>query len=244
MSLLPEPSTFEKRYSDDEKLASELPDRPITSLRDLQYVYGRLYTLATAGGGEYAAYLTPENRPTCSTSPRAYSISASIWWGDKPRLDPDQPIGVESYGEEKVEAVAHSWYNAAKGFDHSVHRTGKNKEPEKVAEYLHERLTAWAADDVIQEAVADHEDGWIVDALAELGESEDLESIETAVEEQLDGKTTALSRPSQSNSSLTASISFRVRRVPCSTKQCERASDRSSSRRERLRTPSVRQPIS
>jgi len=60
MSLLPEPSTFEKRYSDDEKLASELPDRPITSLRDLQYVYGRLYTLATAGGGEYAAYLTPE----------------------------------------------------------------------------------------------------------------------------------------------------------------------------------------
>jgi len=31
MSLLPEPSTFEKRYSDDEKLASELPDRPITS---------------------------------------------------------------------------------------------------------------------------------------------------------------------------------------------------------------------
>jgi len=111
-----------------------------------------------------------------------------------PRLDPDQPIGVESYGEEKVEAVAHSWYNAAKGFDHSVtHRTGKNKEPEKVAEYLHERLTAWAADDVIQEAVADHEDGWIVDALAELGESEGLrERIETAVEEQLDGKTTAL----------------------------------------------------
>jgi len=86
------------------------------------------------------------------------------------------------------------WYNAAKGFDHSVtHRTGKNKEPEKVAEYLHERLTAWAADDVIQEAVADHEDGWIVDALAELGESEGLrERIETAVEEQLDGKTTAL----------------------------------------------------
>jgi len=46
---------------------------------------------------------------------------------------------------------------------------------------------------VIQEAVADHEDGWIVDALAELGESEGLrERIETAVEEQLDGKTTAL----------------------------------------------------
>lgn len=194
MSLLPEPSTFEKRYSDDEKLASELPDRPITSLRDLQYVYGRLYTLATAGGGEYAAYLTPEKSTDLFDEPESLLYLRVDLSGDKPRLDPDQPIGVESYGEEKVEAVAHSWYNAAKGFDHSVtHRTGKNKEPEKVAEYLHERLTAWAADDVIQEAVADHEDGWIVDALAELGESEGLrERIETAVEEQLDGKTTAL----------------------------------------------------
>ncbi|WP_128906407.1 type I-B CRISPR-associated protein Cas8b/Csh1 [Halorubrum amylolyticum] len=194
MSLLPEPSTFEKRYSDDEKLASELPDRPITSLRDLQYVYGRLYTLATAGGGEYAAYLTPEKSTDLFDEPESLLYLRVDLSGDKPRLDPDQPIGVESYGEEKVEAVAHSWYNAAKGFDHSVtHRTGKNKEPEKVAEYLHERLTAWAADDVIQEAVADHEDGWIVDALAELGESEGLrERIETAVDEQLDGKTTAL----------------------------------------------------
>jgi len=194
MSLLPEPSTFEKRYSDDEKLASELPDRPITSLRDLQYVYGRLYTLATAGGGEYAAYLTPEKSTDLFDEPESLLYLRVDLSGDKPRLNPDQPIGVESYGEEKVEAVAHSWYNAAKGFDHSVtHRTGKNKESEKVAEYLHERLTAWAADDVIQEVAADHEDGWIVDALAELGEGEGLrESIETAVDEQLDGKTTAL----------------------------------------------------
>jgi CRISPR-associated protein Cas8b/Csh1 subtype I-B len=194
MSLLPEPSTFEERYSDDEELASELPDRPITSLRDLQYVYGRLYTLATTGGGEYAAYLTPEKSTDLFDEPESLLYLRIDLSGDEPRLDPDQPVGVESYGEEKVEAVAHSWFNAAAGFDHSVtHRTGKNKEPEKVAEYLHERLTAWAADDVIQEAAADHEDGWIVDALATFGESEGLrERIEAAVDEQLDGKTTAL----------------------------------------------------
>jgi len=114
MSLLPEPSTFEKRYSDDEKLASELPDRPITSLRDLQYVYGRLYTLATAGGGEYAAYLTPEKSTDLFDEPESLLYLRVDLSGDKARLDPDQPIGVESYGEEKVEAVAHSWYNAAK----------------------------------------------------------------------------------------------------------------------------------
>ncbi|KOX95381.1 type I-B CRISPR-associated protein Cas8b/Csh1 [Halorubrum tropicale] len=194
MSLLPDPSTFEERYSDDEKLASELPDRPITSLRDLQYVYGRLYTLATTGGGEYAAYLTPEKSTDLFGEPESLLYLRIDLSGDEPRLDPGQPVGVERYGEEKVEAVAHSWFNAAAGFDHSVtHRTGKNKEPEKVAEYLHERLTAWAADDVIQEAAADHEDEWIVDALAVLGESEGLrERIEAAVDEQLDGKTTAL----------------------------------------------------
>ncbi|MBP1986605.1 type I-B CRISPR-associated protein Cas8b/Csh1 [Halolamina salifodinae] len=193
MSLLPEPSVFEEDY-DDEELANELPDRPITSLRDLQYVYGRLYTLATAGGGEYAAYLTPEKSTDLFDEPESLLYLRVDLSGDEPRLDPDRPIGVERYGEGKVEAVAHSWFNAAAGFDHSVtHRTGKNKEPEKVAEYLHERLTAWAAADVIQEAAADHEDGWIVDDLADLGEAEGLrERIETAVDEQLDGKTTAL----------------------------------------------------
>jgi len=193
MSLLPEPSTFEKKY-DAGELASELPDRPITSLRDLQYVYGRLYTLATAGGGEYAAYLTPEKSTDLFDEPESLLYLRVDLSGGEPRLDPDQPVGVESYGKEKVEAVAHSWFNAAAGFDHSItHRTGKNKEPEKVAEYLHERLTSWGAADVIQEAAADHEDGWIIDELAVLGESEGLrERIETAVEEQLDGKTTAL----------------------------------------------------
>lgn len=193
MSLLPEPSTFEQDY-DDEELASELPDRPITSLRDLQYVYGRLYTLATAGGGEYATYLTPEKSTDLFDEPESLLYLRIDMSRNEPRLDPDQPVGVESYGKEKVEAVAHSWYDSARGFDHSVtHRTGKNKEPEKVAEYLHERLTAWAADDVIREAAAGHEDGWIVDALAELGESEGLrDRIKIAVDEQLDSKTTAL----------------------------------------------------
>jgi len=193
MSLLPEPHEFEEEY-DDEALASKLPDRPITSLRDLQYVYGRLYTLATAGGGEYAAYLTPEKSTDLFDEPESLLYLRVDLSGDAPQLDPDQPVAVERYGEEKVGAVAHSWFNAAAGFDHSVtHRTGKNKEPEKVAEYLHERLTAWAADGVIQDTAAEHEDGWIVDGLAALGEQEGLrERIETAVDEQLDGKTTAL----------------------------------------------------
>ena len=44
------PDEFQKKYP-AEKLEVELPDSPIGSLRDLQYLYGKLYTLATTGGG-------------------------------------------------------------------------------------------------------------------------------------------------------------------------------------------------
>jgi len=192
MSLLPEPSTFEKRYSDDEKLASELPDRPITSLRDLQYVYGRLYTLATAGGGEYAAYLTPE-KSTDLFEPESLLYLRVDLSGDKPASTPtNRSVSRATARRKSRQSPTRGITPQKDSTTVSPTERARTKEPEKVAEYLHERLTRGAADDVIQEAVADHEDGWIVDALAELGESEDRERIETAVEEQLDGKTTAL----------------------------------------------------
>ena len=194
MSLLPEPAEFRKVYSDDKELAAELPDRPIASLRDLQYLYGRLYTLATAGGGEFAPYLTPEKSTDLFGEPESLAILRVDLTDDEPELDPDRPVELRSYSHEDVEAVAHAWYDAARGFDHSVtHRTGAGKEPKKVAEYLYQRLTYWAADEVIQEAASEHEDGWIIEALAELGERDNIkETIVDAVKKQLEGSTTAL----------------------------------------------------
>ena len=194
MSLLPEPGEFRKTYSDDEELAAELPDRPIASLRDLQYLYGRLYTLATAGGGEFAPYLTPEKSTDLFGEPESLAILRVDLTGDEPKLDPDRPVEFRSYNREDVEAVAHAWYDAARGFDHSItHRTGAGKEPEKVAEYLFQRLTYWAADEVIQETASEHEDGWIVEELADLGDQDGVEkTIVNAVNKQLEGSTTAL----------------------------------------------------
>jgi hypothetical protein len=45
------PDEFRGKYPSDE-LESKFPDSPIGSLRDLQYLYGKLYTLATTGGRE------------------------------------------------------------------------------------------------------------------------------------------------------------------------------------------------
>ena len=44
------PDEFIEVYPPEE-LKPELPDSPIGSLRDLQYLYGKLYTLTTTTGG-------------------------------------------------------------------------------------------------------------------------------------------------------------------------------------------------
>ncbi len=188
-----EPREFEDEYP-AEKLKDDLPDRPISSLRDIQYLYGRLYTLATAGGGEYAAYLTPDQATDLFDEPESLIIARADLSGEQPRLDPDRPVAVTKYSRDLVSRVAHCKYNAARGFDHSItHRSGRNSGLEKLTRYLNERFTAWATDDVIQTVADDHEEGWIVDALAELGENEaEMDRLESALEAELGGSTTAL----------------------------------------------------
>jgi CRISPR-associated protein Cas8b/Csh1 subtype I-B len=186
------PTEFEEQYGDT--LDEELPDRPISTLRDLQFLYGRLYTLATAGGGEFSAYLTPdESRDIRGQQESLIALRIDLSEDGSAGLA-REPIHVTSLDDSHVPKVAHCDFDASRGIDHSItHRTGKSKPPEKIANYLLERLTRWATDDVVRETADDHDDGWIVEALATLGEDESLpERIEAAVGEELDGTTTAL----------------------------------------------------
>lgn len=186
------PRKFEKKYPPEE-LADKLPDRPITSLRDIQYLYGRLYTLATAGGGDYASYLTTDQANDLIDEPESLIVVRVDLSGNKPRLA-DDPVWVTKYEEDLIEHVAHCKYNAARGFDHSItHRSGRNSDREKLTRYAKERLTTWAVDDVVNSVATDHVDGWIIEALATLGKQEDeLKRIEDALEASLGGSTTAL----------------------------------------------------
>lgn len=187
------PDEFRDEYPDKE-LADELPESPVASLRDIQYLYGRLYTLATAGGGDYASYLTPDEAgDLVDTDDSLIAVRVDLS-GDEPRLaDGDRgPVWVTRYTDDRVPDVAHCKYPAAAGIDHSVtHQAGRNSDPEKLARYAKERLTRWATDDVVRDGVADHEDGWIVDALTELGEDETaLETIEDDLVTKLGGEST------------------------------------------------------
>jgi CRISPR-associated protein Cas8b/Csh1 subtype I-B len=185
------PEEFRAEYP-EEKLAAELPDSPIGSLRDIQYLYGTLYTLATTGGGEYAPYLTPDAAGDLIDTDDSLVVVRVDLSGEKSRLADDEhgPVWLTGYSEDQIRQVAHCKYSAAAGIDHSVtHQAGQNSDPEKLARYAKERLTKWATDDVVREAAEDHEDGRIIDALAELGKDEDaLDEIEDALTTALGGE--------------------------------------------------------
>lgn len=183
------PDEFRERYPADE-LAEELPDSPVASLRGVQYLYGKLYTLATTGGGEFAPYLTPDAaRDTVDTENSLIVVRVDA--SGEPRLADDErgPVWVTRYTEELIQEVSHCKYSAAAGIDHSVtHQAGRNSDAEKLARYAKERLTRWATDDVVAETADDHSDGWIIDRLAELGEDDNaLDTIEEEVVRQLGG---------------------------------------------------------
>ncbi|RJT07552.1 type I-B CRISPR-associated protein Cas8b/Csh1 [Halococcus sp. IIIV-5B] len=184
------PEEFREKYP-EEKLAEELPDSPIGSLRDIQYLYGKLYTLATTGGGEYAPYLTPDAADDLLDTDQSLIVVRVDLSGEEPRLADDlDPVSVTRYSDELVQKVGHCKYPAARGIDHSItHQAGKNSDPEKLARYAQERLTKWATDDVVQEATEDHEHDWVIDALAELGEDEGaLGEIEDTLTTKLGGE--------------------------------------------------------
>lgn len=170
------PEEFRKKYSESE-LEAELPDSPIGSLRDIQYLYGKLYTLATTGGGNYAPYLTPDAASDLVDTDDSLIVVRVDLSGDEPQLADDDrgPVWVTRYSDDLVERVAHCKYPAARGIDHSVtHQAGRGSDPEKLARYAKERLTKWATDDVVDETANGHENGHVIEALANLGESEKI----------------------------------------------------------------------
>jgi len=177
-----------------EELADNLPERPISSLRSIQHFYGRLYTLATAGGGEYAAYLTPDQANDLIGTEESLIVIRVDLSAEQPSLDADQPVRVTQYTDDLVQGVAHCKFSAARGIDHSVtHRSGRNSDPEKLARYACERLTRWATDDVVQGVADDHPDGDIIRGLAAVGNDESsLDRIRESVQTELGGSTTAL----------------------------------------------------
>lgn len=186
------PEEFKKEY--EGQLDTKLPGRPISTLRDLQHLYGRLYTLATPEGKDFSPYLTPHQSRDLWDEPESLiAVQIDLNESGEARLA-EEPVYITSLTEKLALQLGYCDFDSSRGIDHSItHRTGKNKKPKKIADYLLERLTRWATDEIVRGTASDHKDGWMIEALAELGADESLPNrIESAVNAHLDGRTTAL----------------------------------------------------
>jgi len=175
---------------DDEQIEAELLDRPIASLRDLEYTYGALYELSFDADDPYLPYYTPyefaEHMGDAETV-----IAVDVDTVEETVED----VTVRTYNEDLVPNVAHIRSDGSRDMDHSVtHQSSQSVTPSKLAKYARKRLTRWPQDDQIQEFLEDEpEDGWIIEAIERLGRDEEaVERASDLVEEQVTGDNPAL----------------------------------------------------
>lgn len=178
---------------DEKAIAEVTPDRTQT-LPDLQYLYGQLYLLGRYGGegGEVTPYLTPGAAEGFAGEEESLVTVRVDLSGDTPSIE---EVRVGRYTEDMMLDVAHARTSSGRAVDHGItHMTSANgNEPEKVGEYAADRFTRWPNEDAVAEVGERRREGWIIDDLRELGESDALmESLAETVAERLDDETAAL----------------------------------------------------
>jgi len=165
----------------DETIESTIPPRPVASLRDIEVLYGALYTLGRGLTGPYGAYLTPDAAAD-QVGNETLVVVRVDFRGKKATLG-SPAVKLEMFPEDLVSRVAHSKFSAAMGVDHSItHQSGQTNGPEKHSDHAFERLERWPTEDAVIEAASEHDDGWLIETLAELGEDD---SVETKIREEI-----------------------------------------------------------
>ena len=177
------------------EIKAALPDRPVTSVRDIESLYGELYTLGRGFTGEYGKFLSPDAAGDLIGEERLVVIRVDVT--DRTPTLPDDPVRIVTYASgtseptreglrSDVEHVAHAKFEAARGVDHSItHQSGQSNEPEKHADHAIERFTRWPSEDAVRTEADAHEDGWLLDVLDGFGDDDGaMERISSAVAER------------------------------------------------------------
>jgi len=176
----------------EERREAALLGRPVATLRDLEVLYGSLYTLGRGLTSEYGPYLSPDEARELVGSESLLVVRVDLRGGSPELADP--PVERRLYAESDIELVAHSKFGAARGVDHSItHQSGQNNDAGKQADHAAERFTRWTTEDAVLETAESHPDGWLLDSLRALGEDEGIvDRIENAVDEALVPEATQL----------------------------------------------------
>lgn len=178
---------------DSTVIEESLPDRPITSVRDVQALYGRLYALGRGMTGKYGPFLSPDEAEDQVGTEHLLIVRVNVVDGQATLAD--DPVQVTTYASSlsdptpdglvpDIQRVAHAKFQAARGVDHSItHQSGQTNDPEKHADHAIERFTRWPDEDAVRAEASDHDDGWLIEALGALGEDEAaMETVAAAAE--------------------------------------------------------------
>lgn len=191
---------------DADDIKDILLDRPIASLYDVAYLYGKLHALNTAKqydvpiDDQYVERMTHESRTDYyEQEVGLFSVLVDLM-GDEPALgeagelderpnDDESPFVAESLDREKMLRVGLSrqgsraaGHNMSLAHDVSGLSLTREESVEKCEKYVRQLFDRWAASDSVADVAGDHDDGWILENLKEVGEDADLmDTIEDEV---------------------------------------------------------------
>lgn len=170
--------------------------RPMASLYDVAYLYGKLHALNTARqydvpiDDRYVERMTHESRTDYyDQEVGLFSVLVDLrgdtsTLGEARELDemPDDdtsPFVVESLDREKMLRVGFSRQDSrASGHNMSLAHD-VSKPSQDCVKYVRQLFDRWAASDSVADVAADHDDGWILEGIREVGADDELmETIE------------------------------------------------------------------
>lgn len=175
-----------------------LPDRRVASLYDVAVQYSILDWYQTVTSGEldfeldprHLSFMTPmEKAELYGEGDNALVVNVDLSDPDNPRFDDDQPVELMSVDEGLRYKLGHSYpaNKTSNMTDYSVttqksaspwHLAG-NREGTYGTGNVQDRFTRWAKSEAAETVIETHEEGWIVEALALLGDSSALDRLVT-----------------------------------------------------------------
>ncbi len=185
---------------DADAIADLQLNRPLGSLYDIAYLYGKLHSLNTAREYEididdrYIEPMTHEYRTEYyDQEVGLFSVlvdltdeSPSLGTVDEIDDTPGEatvPFIAEPLDRQKMLQVGFSRQGSrAAGYNMSIAHDTTRDDPGEYKKYIKKPFTQWAASEAVSKIAETHDDGWILDSLKEVGESDDLtESLEDNV---------------------------------------------------------------
>ncbi len=172
-----------------EEIEEFLLDRPIASLYDIAYLYGKLHSLNTVKqydvpiDDRYVERMTHDSRTEYyDQEVGLFSVLIDLT-GNEPTFGsvkeltdtPDDSSSVffaEPLDREKMLRVGFSRQDSrAAGHNMSLAHD-VSKKAEECPKYIKQLFERWAASDSVAEVAEEHDDGWILEQLKRLGEDE------------------------------------------------------------------------